>query len=461
MVGVKGRSGGRRSGAGRPRKESATQTPKASFASGKKTTLGLGFEKLKQTPGVTVLSEYQSVPTRMIQRGGEWVREAGAKAKLIWRRTEPASEAYAGMNKWYCEYRRDTLVRSCINTLAFFATSKGFETVLEPPREMEEAEAQRYVEQYKGLKDYIDEVNRKVNLDKILYTAVVKAKIFGCAGFEIVSENNDVVQLLPLDSTSLEPEINEDWTLTGFKYEGKSGFYAPEEILYFANNCLEADLRGLSDIEPVLDALGTRRVILSEAFKEAATVLWAGIGLLQVDTSGLTDEEAAQVIDDVINAIKPGKWVAVNQKITSQVVDLKPDLTKLVEVCEYLDAEIIGNFKVPRFLIGREKQFNRATAYAELDAFVNGPIADIQRWLRREIEKQWYERLARKYLKLKEDEELPVLVKHKWKPVTHADYVELFNALTQAYAQGLGWLPREKAYELAGFDPKELQKPAI
>ncbi|MGC8850202.1 MAG: phage portal protein, partial [Candidatus Bathyarchaeia archaeon] len=367
------------------------------------------------------------------------------------------STAYSGVDKYYREYRRDSLVRGCIDVLASFSTGRGFNIYAEPVDPGESPE------EYRDLIAYVNEVNRRVNLDGVLHKTVIKAEIYGKAAFEIVRDegSGEPLELLPLDSTRIKPEIDEEtWQLKSFKYGAMSGFYQPEEVLYFAYNVLEADLEGLSSIEPVLDALETRRILLSEALKEAARVLWAGIGIHQVDTSGLTDEEAQAALEAHVRQIKPGKHIVTNQKISVQMVDLKPDLEKLIAELEYLDQEIIGNFRVPRFLIGREKQFNRATAYAELEAFVNGPIADIQRWLRREIERQWYTPLTRLYLKLGPEESLPVKVKHKWNPISTADYTELADAVAKLYGQGLGVVTRKKAYEMLGFDPSELEEEA-
>jgi len=92
------------------------------------------------------------------------------------------------------------------------------------------------------------------------------------------------------------------------------------------------------------------------------------------------------------------------------------------------------------------------TAFAQLEAFVNGPILDIQRNMRRELEAQWYDPLVREYEGInKVDTEMPVKVKHKWNAVNTSDFTELFRALSLAYDKGQGWLTRAKSWELAGL----------
>ncbi|MEM3677749.1 MAG: phage portal protein [Candidatus Bathyarchaeia archaeon] len=441
--------GGGRPGAGRPRKPKDAPLSLSAPADRRPT---LHLSEALAGKGLVVLSTAAAPPSGE-KRGGESL-EAGPKSRYAPWTYRTTSASYSGMNRYYREYRRDSLVRGCIDVLASFATGKGFDAYAEPVDPGESAE------KYADLVAYVNEVNRRVNMDEVLRRAVIKAKIYGKAAFEIVRDEKtgEPLELLPLDSTRIQPEIDEEtWRLKSFSYGGVSGFYQPGEVLYFANNALEADLEGLSDVEPVLDALETRRILLGEALKEAARVLWAGIGIHQVDTSGLSDEEAQAALEAHVQQIKPGKHIVTNQKIQVQIADLKPDLEKLIAELEYLDQEIIGSFRVPRFLVGREKQFNRATAYAELEAFVNGPVADIQRWLRREVERQWYTPLARLYLGLGEEDPLPVKVKHKWNPISTADYVELAEAVAKLYGQGLGVLTRRKAYEMLGFDPSELE----
>jgi len=429
----------------------------------------LGFKDLKKRVGVTVLSEASHYPVHvpMVKKGREWVPEAGplmrgeAKAPYqYWRTTDPDTTAYASMHKYYRAYRRDSLVRGCINTLAFFSTNKGFETVLEPPVEMDEEKANAYTEGYKQVKDEIDKANKHVNLDKILFSAVVKSKVFGKCGFEIypADATQKRFNLLPLDSTRLDPILSDKWALESFSYESNPDFYSPDQVLYFADLQLEADLQGLSSVEPILGASEARQKILHEDLPEAAETLWAGVGSVQVDTTGMNSTDAEDAVASIQTEWAPGKWVFHNQKVTVTVADMKPDLDKLRNTIRDYDREIIGNFQVPRFLLAREEQVNRATAYAELEAFVSGPVAAIQHDLKRMIESQWYDMLARKSLGLGPKAELPILVKHNWRKISTADYVELFSAVSQAYAQGMGWINQEKAYEIAGFDPKELER---
>jgi len=112
-------------------------------------------------------------------------------------------------------------------------------------------------------------------------------------------------------------------------------------------------------------------------------------------------------------------------------------------------------------LLGREKQVNRATAYAELEAYRDGPITSIQRYFKREIERQWYDRQVQRILGVKLEDPLPVYVKHRWNPISTADFYEVAKALAELWGpHGMGPIggDRAKVYELLGWDPSELEE---
>jgi len=382
--------------------------------------------------------------------------------------TPTTSRDYESMNQYYRWFRQDELVRGCIVANAFFACmSQGFETVLEPaePQELSEQEKEKLLEDHAYVKSEIDELNKRVNLDQTLFIAEVKRSIYGKCGFEIVVDEDLIPEsLLSLESVSLKPKLNESWELTGFEYKGKSDFYQPEEVLYFTNLGLEADYEGLSDIEPIIDVCKTRHEILRKDLPEISMSLWAPFLFIQADTTGLSREAADQALKDLVKAIKPGKRVVVNQSVEGQVLDMKPDIPGLTSLLDKLELMILANFKTPRFLVGKPVE-NRATAYAELESYVQGPISNIQRYFKREIERQWYDPQTRRILekeeKLKENQPLPVVVKHRWNPMRVSDIYQMAAAVAQlwgSYGNGPIGEKREKVWELMGWDPAELEE---
>jgi hypothetical protein len=384
------------------------------------------------------------------------------KARRLGDTTTPTtSDYYAGMNEDYRWFRQDELVRKCIATNAYFATlTEGFETTLEPTSEDVDPEDYDYV------KDAIDEINRKVNLDQTLFVTQVKRSIYGRAGFEIVlNEDESPAWLLSLQSTRLKPKINQAWELEAYQYEGRTDFYRPDEVLYFTNLGLEADHEGLSDVEPVRSVCRARHELLREDFPEIARTLWAPYVVLQADTSGLSQEEADRVVEDLAEVARAGKSIAVNESVKATVVNISPDIEGLSKLLDHLEQAIVGNFGTPRFLLGRPIE-NRATAYAELEAYTQGPIASTQRYLKREIERQWYDRWTLKTLedegeKVPEGGDPPVRVKHRWNPVRTSDVYEMAKAVAALWGGGNGPIGDNpsKVWDLMSWDPAELEEP--
>lgn len=419
------------------------------------------------------------VPTRDPTWGELYIQ--GQKAEFEEYAVE-TTESYASMDKYYREYRRNWLVRGCINALAFWATKEGFDTILEPASpgawESDEAKA-RFLESYKGLLDHVNTANRTVQLDEKLKQIIVKAKIHGRMGYEKQRNALTVTFLAPLRPTDYLPVVNRSWQLKGFSYKSQgtqvsSPYFQPEEVLHFANNDVDGNYRGLSDIEPILKEVQLDDKIIREDLTEAATVMWAPITLWMLDTEklpqGTTQAQIQAIIDNHIAMIQSGvgRSIATDARWQVTVVEMKPDLDRLLNVSDKMERRILGNFKVPRFILNVEKELNRATAYAELEAFVDGPVTDVQRWLKRELERQWYDEITREWLTrnkaLRKGQPLPVLVKHRWREIRTSDWFELIRAIAEAYANGQGFIDQVKAYELARdgtaahFDPEELKK---
>jgi len=313
--------------------------------------------------------------------------------------------------------------------------SSGFETVLQGLNVDDD------LTKYEGLKKKIDEINKRVNLDLILFTAQTKRSIYGNVGFEIVLDDTDALPawLLPLDSTKLEPKLDENWKLIHFKYTPltKPPFYAPEKVLYFRNLGLEADWEGLSDVEPIQDVCNSRHELLGENFSEIVRTLWAPFCVYQLDTSGLSKEESAKILKDFIPTLRAGKSTAVTETVDVKIVNMTPDLQGLVALLEQLKQSIIANYGTPRFLLGEPIE-NRATAYAEFEAYIVGPIGHIQRYFKREIERNWYDPLTRQILGLDDEEPLPVSVKHNWNVIRISDMFEMAKAVAVLFGSGDG-----------------------
>lgn len=358
----------------------------------------------------------------------------------------------------YRWFRQDELVRRCIViNAAISMMSAGFETEIEPIQKVSEAELPAFKEKYQPVKDYVDAVNAKVNLDEALLVAQVKRSIYGKAGFEIVKEDEKPNWLLSVQSTKLEPDVTEKWVLQGFKYDGKET-YTPDEMLYFTNLQLENDYQGLSDVEPILDVCQARHNLLRRDFPEITHNLWAPYVLLKADTTGMTPEAEDAFLDDLIAAAKSGKSLAFNRSVEATVVSMDLNLTGLVATMDKLEETILRNFGTPRFLVNKTPE-NRATAYVEFEAYIQGPIANIQRYFKRALENQWYPPLVTQALAETGNQNAPVKISHRWKPIRASDIYDMAAAVAALYGNGQGILAKypDLGFDMMGWDKQRLE----
>jgi hypothetical protein len=412
--------------------------------------------RLSSWPGLIPLG-------KRILYGG--VREP--KVKRYTGSTPTTSDAYESMDENYRWFRQDEMVRRCIVINGMFSTmTAGFETELEPTGDLEKEEKPAIIEKYGYVKEYIDDLNKKVNMDQVLFVSQVKRSIYGWSAWEIVfeSENGPPKWLLSLQSPKIDPDLGEKWETKGFKYDGDPNKYETEEILYFTNLQLENDRKGLSDVEPIVDVCHARHNLLREDFPEITRTLWAPFVMLQADTTGMTGTQEDAFLDELTEAARSGKSVVFNRSVEGTVVKMDINFTGLVSMLDKFEEAIQREFGVPRFLLGKPIE-NRATAYAELEAYIQGPIAFIQRYFKRQIEVQWYDPWTKHILNEKGvqatgDEPLPVVVKHKWNPIRVTDVYEMATAVTNLYANGLGILSDypDIAFDMMGWPQERLQE---
>ncbi len=108
---------------------------------------------------------------------------------------------------------------------------------------------------------------------------------------------------------------------------------------------------------------------------------------------------------------------------------------------------------------------NRATAYVEFEAYVEGVIKPNQRYFKRVLESEmWYDRLARLTMedhgeKIAKGVALPVKVKQNFKPVKASDIYAMATAVASLYGNGSGVLAEfpEIAFEMMNWDQELLK----
>jgi hypothetical protein len=455
-------------------------------------------DALQRQPGVRVLSVASEPPRGPNPHGVAHARavlvrydrlgQAGGKAEFD-TYSDLTSGPYAtgfyhGSNRFFREYRKNFLVSGCLDLLGYWSTKEGFDTVLEPrgvkftEDDVGKAAKAAYLEKYAGLKEYIDQQNENVSLDDMLPVGVIMTKIFGHHGFEYDDDGTDFTRWVSLDPDQIQPVNNRRKQRMGYSYKGKGTtvadpFYQPEDVFYLCNKDLDGLGFGLSDIEPILKEIQLDDKIVREDLTEAATTLWAGQILLWLDIdripAGWTDAQIQAALNAQVAAMAPGKTVASDNRWTAQIVDLKPDTDKLVNISDKMQYRILGNFKTPRYMLSLQMDsWARATAFAELETYIDGPVTACQKWLKRALEHQWYAKLESLWLAQNdpgwsEGDPFPVTIKHEWRQIRTADWFQLVTTVAAAYDSGNGFADQQKCFEMMArgqathFDPKELE----
>ncbi len=380
--------------------------------------------------------------------------------------TATANKNYASMDPNYRCFRTDEIVRRCILVNAGFIALGGFETVLEPSKPItDEAQLKAFLTKYQYVKAFVDEVNKKVNMDESLFKAQVKCSIFGKSGFEIVGYNIKPSRLLSLQSPKLEAKLNENWEIDNFKYSPKrpSQKYDPDKILYFVNTDLDDDWEGLSDVEPIQRACAARDELISFDFPQIMHRMWAAFVHMQADTSQMTKEQAKAFLNQLTETARAGQSTAFNRKVESTVIDMRPDIGGLIQAEDKFEEICIRAFGTPRFLVNKSPE-NRATAYVEFEAFVKGVVNPKQRYYKRVLESDmWYGKLVKLALQkqnetIAEGEIYPV-IKQNWKPVQASDIYAISQSVSQLWGNGSGILAEfpEIAFDMMGWNQELLQ----
>lgn len=312
-------------------------------------------------------------------------------------------------------YEKVSIVRKCINLIADFSISIGFDVSVENEELQEE----------------IEKMRRRTNFSEVLKKAVKKREIWGNCAFHIKWDGDEIKDFIPLRSQSLEVIIDtETMEIDHFKYTTKKQGRIPldkEDVLYLSKDALDTRKTGVSSLESIKTTIN-RKWNLEKDMEQASKRLWAPYTLFQYDTSYVKDkEEQKKEIKKFINKVEPGKTIVHNQKVEPEIIDMTPDLNALNTAIKSADEEIIGNWGIPKALLSRERTEDMSTLEFSIQTLYEGPIKSVQQYFSRELEKQVYERIAKKKGIDVED----INPEHRWKANQFKDSPTI-RALTYA-----------------------------
>lgn len=341
------------------------------------------------------------------------------------------------MDNYKDVYEQVSIVRKCINLIADFSISIGFDVSAENPEVEEE----------------IEKMRRRTNFSEILKKSIKKREIWGNCAFHIIwNGDGQIKDFIPLDSERLEVIIDPDtMDISHFEYntlkQGKIEL-EPEEVFYVAKDALDTRKTGVSALESIKTTIN-RKWNLEKDLEQASKRLWAPYTLFQYDTTYTKNkEQQKKEIRRFINKIEPGKTIVHNQQVEPEIIDMTPDISSLNEAIKSADEEIVGNWGIPKALLSREQTEDMSTLEFSIQTLYEGPIKSVQQYFKREIEKQIYDRIAERMGVENEEPE------HIFKNNKFQDSPTI-RALTYAVKEGV--ISPKSMIEMLGWSSKSLK----
>lgn len=334
-------------------------------------------------------------------------------------------------------YEQVSIVRKCINLVADFTVSIGFDIDVDDEE----------------LQNEIKDMWRRTNFYEVLKTGVKKREIWGDCAFEIIRDSDDkITDFVPLQPQKLNVIIDSrTMRIKHFEYntiEQGTIKLDKEDVFYIARDALDTRKTGVSALESIKTTI-KRKWNLEKDMEQASKRLWAPYTIFKYDTSYVKDKEKQKKeVKKFISKIKPGKTIVHNQQVEPNIIDMTPDISSLNQAIRSADEEIIGNWGIPKALLSRERTEDMSTLEFSIQTLYEGPVKSIQQYLSNEIETQIYDKIADRMGK--ED----YTVNHLWKANKFKDSPTI-RALTYAVKEGV--ISARDMVSMLGWNVKEVK----
>ncbi len=189
---------------------------------------------------------------------------------------------------------------------------------------------------------------------------------------------------------------------------------------------------------------------------EFTTAMWASYGMFLVKRMGRNQADIDADLTALLASLKPGAFNAVAVEATDDIkfetADLDPKVAELVQLADFYERVMIGNFQVPSALLGREEDQNRATLIGKIRFFIEGPVESDREWLADIVGPQWYERnlKALGHEKILDD----IRVKPEFEPIFVENWEDMIEGVIKLKGLFPG-LPDERLLEILKLEEFE------
>ena len=323
------------------------------------------------------------------------------------------------------------------------------------------------LKEFDGLKQKIIDYERqtKINFTANALEAATRAKVYGRAviAFEPDVQDDEVRESPPTALKLIHPRdlgqpiINEeDWSIAGVNLgKGSTDAIEAKDMIYLVNkpnNPIKDNIGyGFSEIQRILGSSKALRRLLEFDAPEIAQAMWANYGMFIIDTEGLTDTQATNKINTLLNSLKAGAFNAISGKkeeIQWMPVELKAHVQDIVSLVDMYERTIDGSMGVPSALLGREEDSNMATLFGKIRLFLAGPVRADREWLASCFGVQWYTKLVEWF-----DKEAlnTIRVSVEFEPVVIEEWADQIDAL-QKLKQTIPTFPDSAILQIAGLE---------
>ena len=378
-------------------------------------------------------------------------------------------------NPTYTDTELEYFEDAWANSVAGTAMDKKMEFVMgrgvKPTFELIEDKDLKPEQKEKALKKFDDILDELIQLDvrlgfnQKLFDAAVMAKVFGRCVLTWEQEGMGIEK--PRALKVIHPRdtgrvfLNQDtWELDQVTTFNPSATISPPEMVYLVNRAdspiRKTQLFGFSELQRVIGAARAWRRIVEFDMPEITTAMWASYGMFLVKKMGRNSADTDADLNALLSSLKPGAFNAVAVEATDDIkfetADLDPKVAELVQLADFYERVMIGNFQVPSALLGREEDQNRATLIGKIRFFIEGPVESDREWLGKIIGPQWYER---NLIALGHEEILSqIRVKPEFEPIFVENWEDMIEGVIKLKGLFPG-LPDEKLLEILKLEEFE------
>jgi len=359
----------------------------------------------------------------------------------------------------------NTLAGEALDTLIDFVFGGGLKPVPEliHPNNMDDSQKSEELKKYSEIIDHLIEIDKKpnINTNENAKNAALLAKVFGRSLIAFESANNsiagvDVFKVFHPRDLGRVFIKSSDWTVSSVSvniFQKQKDNIKAEEMIYFVNkknNPIQRNIGyGFSDYQRIVGGARSLRRFVEFDSPEIVQSMWASYGMIISKQQTKSPKNDAA---DILAGLKPGGFnviIANPEDVAYHEIKLTAEVEKMTELMNFFERLIIGNFKVPGPLLGREEESNMATLLGKIRLFMSGPVKITRDWVAGILEPQWYNRILQE---LYPEAAKVIRIKCEFEPLIIESWIDIVDSLSKLTKDVLPELPIDARLKITGLE---------